>query len=110
MSTLRKLASRQDDKQKEYLRRRSLIALAGLLTIGISWLVGGFLVHGFTGVRSIVGDVITIAGLIAGPVIIIVGNVILYRRYADPYPRCQKCGYNLTGNVSGVCPECGTKI
>ena len=23
---------------------------------------------------------------------------------------CAKCGYNLTGNVSGVCPECGTAI
>ncbi|HEY8747885.1 MAG TPA: hypothetical protein VIM11_07915 [Tepidisphaeraceae bacterium] len=23
---------------------------------------------------------------------------------------CSKCGYNLTGNTSGVCPECGTKI
>lgn len=23
---------------------------------------------------------------------------------------CWKCGYNLTGNVSGVCPECGTPI
>jgi hypothetical protein len=23
---------------------------------------------------------------------------------------CAKCGYNLTGNVSGVCPECGTPI
>ncbi|MFH1746838.1 MAG: MFS transporter [Planctomycetota bacterium] len=22
-------------------------------------------------------------------------------------PRCLECGYNLTGNVSGVCPECG---
>lgn len=21
---------------------------------------------------------------------------------------CQKCGYNLTGNTSGRCPECGT--
>ena len=21
---------------------------------------------------------------------------------------CPRCGYNLTGNVSGVCPECGT--
>ncbi len=21
---------------------------------------------------------------------------------------CMNCGYNLTGNVSGVCPECGT--
>lgn len=24
--------------------------------------------------------------------------------------RCTKCGYNLTGNVSGVCPECGTPV
>ncbi len=23
---------------------------------------------------------------------------------------CLKCGYNLTGNTSGICPECGTKI
>ena len=23
---------------------------------------------------------------------------------------CRKCGYNLTGNVSGVCPECGEKV
>lgn len=23
---------------------------------------------------------------------------------------CVKCAYNLTGNVSGVCPECGMKI
>jgi len=23
---------------------------------------------------------------------------------------CQKCGYNLTGNVSGRCPECGQPV
>lgn len=23
---------------------------------------------------------------------------------------CLYCGYNLTGNVTGVCPECGTRI
>ena len=23
---------------------------------------------------------------------------------------CCHCGYNLTGNVSGVCPECGERI
>lgn len=23
---------------------------------------------------------------------------------------CVNCAYNLTGNVSGICPECGTKI
>ena len=24
--------------------------------------------------------------------------------------RCPHCGYDLTGNVSGVCPECGTRF
>ena len=27
-----------------------------------------------------------------------------------PLGHCQHCGYDLTGNVSGVCPECGTEI
>lgn len=25
-------------------------------------------------------------------------------------PTCAKCGYNLTGNVSGICPECGSAV
>ena len=33
--------------------------------------------------------------------------VLLYRDRRYPPGRCQKCGYSLTGNVSGVCPECG---
>ncbi len=24
--------------------------------------------------------------------------------------RCVRCGYSLTGNVSGICPECGTHV
>jgi predicted amidophosphoribosyltransferase len=27
-----------------------------------------------------------------------------------PPGHCQNCGYNLTGNVSGRCPECGQAI
>jgi hypothetical protein len=34
----------------------------------------------------------------------------LYRRLSQLQRKefCHACGYNLTGNVSGVCPECGT--
>jgi hypothetical protein len=34
------------------------------------------------------------------------------RRASDPVepPTCHVCGYNLTGNVSGRCPECGQAI
>jgi hypothetical protein len=28
----------------------------------------------------------------------------------DQLPICHTCGYELTGNVSGVCPECGTPV
>jgi hypothetical protein len=28
----------------------------------------------------------------------------------DTAPRCVTCRYNLTGNVSAICPECGTPI
>ncbi|MBN2559788.1 MAG: hypothetical protein JXQ75_02495 [Phycisphaerae bacterium] len=31
-------------------------------------------------------------------------------RRRHPAHHCRSCGYNLTGNVSGVCAECGTPI
>ena len=27
-----------------------------------------------------------------------------------PFGRCPQCNYDLTGNVSGTCPECGRKV
>ncbi len=40
-----------------------------------------------------------------------VPTILAWRR-DRPFPlgHCQNCGYNLTGNESCVCPECGTKI
>src|SRR5262249_52408076 len=32
------------------------------------------------------------------------------RRKMKHQNRCSMCHYNLTGNTSGVCPECGTAI
>ncbi len=34
----------------------------------------------------------------------------LDRRRRIPPGHCQKCGYDLTGNVSGRCPECGESV
>ena len=34
-------------------------------------------------------------------------RVHLRRRRRARSGQCRACGYNLTGNVSGVCPECG---
>lgn len=31
-------------------------------------------------------------------------------RYPPPPGCCKKCRYDLTGNISGICPECGTPV
>jgi uncharacterized membrane protein YdcZ (DUF606 family) len=37
--------------------------------------------------------------------------VEVFELLVDPlHPNCQICEYDLTGNVSGICPECGTPI
>lgn len=33
-----------------------------------------------------------------------------WRFFPDEGPICRVCRYNLTGNVSGICPECGTPV
>jgi len=44
-------------------------------------------------------------------VIAIPTTILWYRHRNRLIPgHCQKCRYNLTGNESGICPECGTKI
>lgn len=32
------------------------------------------------------------------------------RKKSEGSELCGQCDYNLTGNVSGMCPECGTRI
>ena len=34
----------------------------------------------------------------------------LLARYRQSRGHCPHCGYDLTGNVSGICTECGTAI
>lgn len=38
--------------------------------------------------------------------------VAIFRKRRQPPPpgHCRNCGYDLTGNVSGICPECGRAI
>ena len=60
-------------------------------------------------------------GPIGGPLWVLVALLATYPAIAvirGPVRRfrrrraglCVECGYNLTGNVSSVCPECGTEI
>ena len=46
------------------------------------------------------------------PLLVIAAPTALlwYRDRRIPAGHCQNCGYDLTGNVSGICSECGTAI
>ena len=48
------------------------------------------------------------AGLLVTPGVVVA--VLLARRRAPRPGHCRRCGYDLRGNVSGVCPECGAKV
>lgn len=48
------------------------------------------------------------------PLVVITLAICLVFAWVRPRPRdarhCVSCGYDLTGNVSGRCPECGTRL
>jgi hypothetical protein len=45
--------------------------------------------------------------IIAVPTAVIIRRM---RRWKPEGKLCKSCGYDLTGNVSGICSECGTKL
>ena len=57
--------------------------------------------------RTCVGGWILFPALAVYPMVALVGGLFRHRRRRQK-GLCPQCLYNLTGNVSGVCPECGT--
>ena len=55
---------------------------------------------------------VVVAVLLAYPIIAVVAGRRLSRRRRMRASRglCETCGYDLTGNESGVCPECGDSM
>lgn len=47
--------------------------------------------------------------MIAG-VVGLVTRELRKNRGKPNHDQCRACGYNLAGNVSGVCPECGNRV
>jgi hypothetical protein len=45
-----------------------------------------------------------------GVALLSAGTALLWHRRRPREGYCSTCGYNLTGNVSGRCPECGTPM
>ena len=51
----------------------------------------------------------TLVGIVFGSTGIRCGLVQWRHRHITP-AHCRRCGYDLTGNVSGRCPECGEAV
>jgi hypothetical protein len=81
--------------EEQYLVMMVLFAIVGGIIGGRS--------RGLRGVfwGAIAGGIGMIWGLIA---------VAYWVRPKRAAGLCAKCDYNLTGNVSGICPECGTPV
>jgi hypothetical protein len=67
----------------------------------------------------VVGLILGLVGLVAGTVgcVLLFGGFVLMLvdLFTGPATSpgngsCRVCGYNLTGNVSGICPECGSPV
>ena len=57
-------------------------------------------------VEFIAGSMMAI-GFVGFVVVSFVGCAKTRSKPKHPAGHCQRCGYNLTGNLSGICPECG---
>ena len=61
------------------------------------------------------GVMVVMAALLLSPILLLTVALLIDRHRLRRAQRldgghCQSCGYDLTGNVSGVCPECGVRI
>jgi hypothetical protein len=48
--------------------------------------------------------------VVCGLLVLLAWWVRIKSRIGTGEPRCVNCGYNLLGNTSGICPECGTPV
>ena len=82
---------------------RSMVLLCGLLAVMLAAAVA-------------MGGGLPVLPAVAVPTVIV---AVLWFRWDRPHELrrqrramglCVRCGYDLTGNVSGVCPECGNTV
>lgn len=48
-------------------------------------------------------------GIVVALLGIVLASLFIKPREITGAGLCENCGYNLTGNISGICPECGTE-
>ncbi|HYO11257.1 MAG TPA: hypothetical protein VER17_19995 [Tepidisphaeraceae bacterium] len=100
-------------RRRRWLRAAALLPAHLMMAVGILCALAlllppfGEYVLPFYAKRDFTRDLLARCGMIA------IGGAAVWRLARGPRVRrhggrCAECGYDLTGNQSGVCPECGT--
>lgn len=85
-----------------------LLIGAGLLSVASGFGLLSRLQRGGFGDFGWMGVAVAAVGAIAGGIVLAtVGFRAILRTGLGDVGHCLGCGYNLHGNISGVCPECG---
>jgi hypothetical protein len=89
------------------LRRNMLVALAYYASLGLSYGLMALVLRREIWQLQMISCGLVIFGPVLGFGIALSPAV---ERSHKIRGTCRVCGYNLTGNVSGRCPECGTTV
>jgi hypothetical protein len=82
-------------------------AIASIMT-GVTFLACGCLIDGSSPEP---GRFTIFVAVLAFPACTVAGlPFLLSPSNSESIGHCKKCGYDLTGNVSGRCPECGSAL
>ena len=100
---LRDFSFAQPQQVEQVLKHSNRLSTGGgalIVALGVIILAYRIYVGVGSGYWAAFGGVIMLAGL---------GSILLGRRrpLTAQFRICSKCGYNVTGNTSGKCPECG---
>ena len=120
-----------DTRTRSPARSIELGVCASIIVVGLAGLFG--LLHQMQSVRGETTSPVAGAALVAAAVVltfavasaalacVLLGIWFAFSTVATPVSRwlerrtpaaghCVGCGYNLRGNVSGICPKCGNEI
>lgn len=96
------------------------VTIGGFVGVLVSRAVMGFILSAGSDmnparafVRDAMLNTIAIGALFVMVLLSHIVTALIKRTVQGPpskHPHCERCGYNQTGNESGVCPECGTAI
>jgi hypothetical protein len=89
-------------------------AVPGLIvscgSVALNFLTNGMFGYDPTGISSweLRSGIAHVLSALVGLYLLFGGRWIVNLAIPSNRPYCHECGYELTGNITGLCPECGT--